>query len=174
MSKYKIPLDSLLYINDTITQLETALSVNPLLTDSDQDRPIAFANIDTVLIGRSNFFDALRSLSPMSGLLDTFYGTSSQYSFARKDDYGNILDVVDKSVISPFACSGLYGFGSFKFMSEASFQLLESNSTASFTHLYNYYIDNTYPVPSTHSLDQNKTIVLGTPDEYVINIHRFT
>jgi len=173
MSKYSIPSNNLIYIDNTSSQLETALYTKDLISREEECRPCAFANIDTVLYNRNTFFSNLQNLEPNSGQLDTFHGESSQYSYARLDKCNRVMDVVDKNVISLFACSGLYGFGSYACMAAAAAAVLRKNGVASFTDLYKEYICLGYPLVVSHSNEKGHTIVLGTPDEYVINIHRF-
>jgi hypothetical protein len=173
MRKYEISDTSLIYIDDTSSQLETAMNATELLSLNASHFPIAFANIDTVLFERDNFFSKLSKCSINEGLLDTFKGGSKMYSYARVDSDGKVLDVIDNSVISDYACSGLYGFGSFFAMSSIAETLLKKNSKANFSNLYQEYILQKLNVFSEYTADIRKTVVLGTPEEYVINIHKF-
>lgn len=124
MIKYNINNKNLIYIDDTSSQLETALNIAELLPIDQFNSPIAFANIDTVLIDRGDFFESLESKAPQLGLIDTFNGESKQYSYAHIDNNNIVNDVVDKNVISQYACSGLYGFGSFTVMSSIARNML--------------------------------------------------
>jgi len=173
MGRYEIDNKSLIYIDDTSSQLETALSASELLQAEQFEAPVAFANIDTVLQERHNFFHTLEKCSRETGLLDTFKGDNNQYSFARVDEDGKVADVVDKNVISSKACSGLYGFGSYSVMLEMAAEMLRINGEANFTDLYKNYIATGKEVFALYTKDPKYTIVLGTPEEYVINIHRF-
>lgn len=173
MNKYNICSKNLIYIDDTSSQLETAITSKNLLHKSQHIKPIAFANIDTILINRTSFFSNLQSANYDQGILDTFNGESKQYSFARIDQSNKVLDVVDKNVVSNNACSGLYGFGSFSEMIKIGDELLKEKPGANFTNIYQKYISMGYEVQSNKTDDSSKTIVLGTPEEYVINIHRF-
>jgi dTDP-glucose pyrophosphorylase len=173
MGKYGIDSKSLIYIDDTSSQLETALSSSELLHFDELDYPLAFANIDTVLQERHDFFETLKKCAPEVGLLDTFKGYNKQYSYARVDEQGMVVDVVDKNVISSKACSGLYGFGSYSKMFEMATELLRISGEANFTDLYKKYIVADKKVYAHYTEDPKHTIVLGTPEEYVINIHRF-
>ena len=174
LSKYSIPWNNLLYIDDTESQLETATATSEILPASSYNDPIAFANIDTVLKNRSTFFRSLLSCSSEMACLDTFSGTSIQYSYADISEQGVVADVVDNKIISEYACSGLYGFGSYTHMSSISDALLKQSGTANFTSLYQEYINSGSEVIATHMTSPDNTIVLGTPEEYVINIHRFS
>lgn len=172
-SQHDIPHENLIYIDDTSSQLETAMKASELIEKISQIKPICFANIDTVIRGRSAFFDALKKMPFESAVLDTFNGRSSKYSYARSDDFGNVLEVVDQNIVSEFACSGLYGFGSFEFMRGLAAELLKENNLSNFTSLYNFYIKKGLTVKHVNSERMSDTVVLGTPEEYVINIHKF-
>ena len=52
-------------------------------------------------------------------------------------------------------------------------EVLRKDSSANFTSLYNFYIEKGKSVFHVPSQQISDTIVLGTPEEYVINIHRF-
>lgn len=172
-SQHDIPHENLIYIENTSSQLETAIKASELIEGNSQIKPICFANIDTVVRGRGAFFDVLKKMPCESALLDTFNGRSSKYSYARSDEFGNVLEVVDQNIVSEFACSGLYGFGSFEVMRGLAAELLKENNLSNFTTLYNLYIKKDLPVQHVHSERMSDTVVLGTPEEYVINIHKF-
>jgi hypothetical protein len=173
MSMHSLPSEDLIYIDDTSSQLETALYASELLSTSDHNMPCAFANIDTILYNRTHFFTELMGMDPRAGRLDTFPGENNQYSYARIDNFNRVLDVVDKNIISNMACSGLYGFGSYAFMSHIANGVLRKSGKAGFTDLYIEYINLGLPLIASHEVCRDYTIVLGTPEEYVINIHRF-
>lgn len=173
MRMYNVNEKSLIYIDDTSSQLETALNLNELLQKGEHHSPIAFSNIDTILFNREEFFEKLKKCDKKNAILDTFIGGSNQYSYARIDSSDRVVDVADKSIISNNACSGLYGFGSFLEMSMLAEELLRKDGESNFTSLYKHYLNNGRDV-SSHSISQvGSTIVLGTPEEYLINIHRF-
>jgi len=173
IEKYDISAKSLIYIDDTASQLETALVASDLFSTDQLNSPVAFANIDTIIKRRKPFFESLQSCRDDDGLLDTFNATNKQYSYVRTDNFGSVLDIVDHNVISSQACSGLYGFGSFSFMANQAVQILREDAKAGFTRLYKKYISSRYMLTSHHSENCQDTVVLGTPEEYVINIHRF-
>jgi hypothetical protein len=107
-------------------------------------------------------------------VLDTFNGSSIQYSYASIDKSGYVIDIVDQKIISQYACSGLYGFGSYEYMYKISVDLLKRSGSASFTQLYEEYLRRSLQVKATYAESSGSTIVLGTPEEYIINIHRFS
>ena len=173
MERHNIDISNIIYIDDTSSQLETALHASELLPLDLIDYAVAFANIDTVLRGRERFFQALEHCTPEGALLDTFQGDSNQYSYVRVEGETKVVDIADRNVISSCACSGLYGFGSFSYMANLAAGLLRVNGEANFTDLYKQYILLGNDVNAYHYNNLLHTIVLGTPEEYVINIHRF-
>lgn len=174
LKNLSIPWSNLIYIDDTSSQLETALASSEILPTTEHTKPITFANIDTVIKDRQKFFEILSSCSEDMSCLDTFNGTNIQYSYAQVDKKGFVTGVADKKIISEFACSGLYGFGSYEYMHNLATSILSTSGSANFTRLYHEYILRNNQVLYTYTPQADKTIVLGTPEEYVINIHRFS
>jgi hypothetical protein len=164
---------SLIYINDTLTQLETSLACSNFLSKKEKESPICFANIDTIVKNRKNFFKRLILCKKKEALLDVFPGQNSNYSYVRAKDTKNVSEVIDYKIISSLACSGLYGFGSFREMSERSDFILKNNINANFSDLYNDYIKNFNKVYYVQNINRKDTLVLGTPEEYIANIHKF-
>ena len=173
IKKFKIPNKSLMYIDDTSSQLETTLMGSDFFSKKDKEKPVCFANVDTVVVNRKNFFKKLSLCKKKEALLDVFPGQSSNYSFIRPNDKKNVIEVVDHKTISSLACSGLYGFGSYKEMKEKADYSLKQNINANFTELYNNYIKNSQNVSYVLNNKKSDTIVLGTPEEYVLNLHKF-
>lgn len=173
MSKYEIDMKALIYIDDTSSQLETALHASNLLAPKEFDRSVAFANIDTVLFDRGSFFNSLENCCSEDGVIDTFVAENKNYSYARINDSQMVVDVADNSIISSDACSGLYGFGSYNLMAKETSYLLRENPDSNFTALYKYWISKGKKVYAHISKGLRNTIVLGTPEEYVTNIHKF-
>jgi dTDP-glucose pyrophosphorylase len=173
MNNYNISNEHLTYVDTTSSQLETALLASEIIPQKDFDLPISFTNIDTVLFDRSKYFLFLDDCKANDGIIDTFVGHSKYYSYIRTEGNNLVSDVEDKNMISSIACSGLYGFGSYSVMSSLAIKLLKKNSTSNFTDLYKAYLKNSNQVSFFHSDNPKNTIVLGTPEEYIINIHKF-
>jgi hypothetical protein len=144
-----------------------------LIPKLEKNKPICFSNIDTIISNRKGFFKKLETCLPTEGLVDTFQGQSKQYSYIRVKDDWLISDIVDNNLVSQNACSGLYGFGSFEEMFKQANTLLKIEATANFTQLYKHYLKHKRDVYYVYSENALDTIVVGTPDEYVINIHKF-
>ena len=94
------------YIGDTDGQAHTAYIGASLL--KNQTKPFFVHNADTLLIGRD--FNEIESLMA-DGYIDVFVANNPKYSYVRSKD-GLVTEIVEKSPISPFASSGLYGFQS--------------------------------------------------------------
>ena len=50
---------------------------------------------------------------------------------------------------------------------------IKDKDLESFSDLYNLMVNDGLGVSKVNQEDKNSTIVLGTPEEYVKNIHRF-
>ena len=175
MDHFSIPFNNLAYIEDTDSQLATAIMIEKLFNNifENNNEPLAFTNIDTVLKNRSNFFDKLLIIDPESGRVDAFLGNSHEYSYVMESEDDLLAkDIVDKNRISSFACSCLYGFGSASFFLNESKNILASES-GNFTSLYKSLLLNKKNVFINKNNDPRDTIVLGTPEEYITNLHKF-
>jgi len=169
---YNIPSSRLVFIDDTLSQLETATELCNFEDNLVESSPVVFMNIDTVLFHRKSFFKRLGELSGQEvGLIDVFQGYSNTYSYCLTEG-DEVKHVAEKKIISKIACSGLYGFGSLSFFRKYAELLMSKDRKSNFTDLYNFFIASGYRVH--YSLCENvaDTIVLGTPQEYIKNIHR--
>jgi NDP-sugar pyrophosphorylase family protein len=170
MEELRIPPENIKYIKDTNSQLETALTASSLLSEQCENK-IAFTNIDTLLSNRYDYFQKISNLTFNEGLMDTFEGSSHEYSYAKTEN-DKVVKIVDKLPISENACSGLYGFGSSLFFFDKAKELLSESNELSFTEIFNKYIEEGLNVYSNHNPNKNDTIVLGTPEEYITNLHK--
>jgi len=164
----------IIYIDDTLSQVETATCLTNFRNPPNLQESVSFANIDTILINRKLYFEKLQNISGIKiGFLDTFEGYSSQYSYCLVDEKNIVSHVSEKRVISNEACSGLYGFGTYETFITNAKELMIKNRSANFSDLYNHLIEKKINVESLKSVGIFNTIVLGTPEEYMKNIHRF-
>jgi len=164
----------IIYIDDTLSQVETATYLENFRNPPDFRDPICFANIDTILLNRGRYFEKLIKMSGTEfGFLDTFKGYSSQYSYCLVDKENMVHHIAEKKVISSEACSGLYGFDSYETFLRNAKELMMKNRSANFSDLYNYLIEKNISVECLKSIEAADTIVLGTPEEYIKNIHKF-
>ena len=81
LKQYEIPIKNIIYIDDTLSQLETAIFATELIDKTRHIKPICFVNIDTIITNRTLFFEKLKICKENTGLIDTFNGRSSKYSF---------------------------------------------------------------------------------------------
>jgi len=170
MQGLDIPPENIKYIKDTNSQLETAIAASNFISE-DCTSKIVFTNIDTLLSNRSEYFQKMSKLTFNEGLMDTFEGDSHEYSYA-KTEFDRVIKIVDKLPISENACSGLYGFGSSSFFFSKAKELLSDSNVLSFTEIFNKYIEEEKSVYCNHNPNKNDTIVLGTPEEYITNLHK--
>ncbi|MDB4794717.1 hypothetical protein OAG73_00775 [bacterium] len=177
MDDFYIPTKNLTYLSDTASQLETASKISVAFEDKivTKDRPIAFGNIDTIVKNRRYFFDKLETMDSESGLIDVFSGNSQGYSYilSSSDNDDAVLDITDHHRLSKSACSGLYGFGSARFFYAKCREYLKKNKSTNFTECYRFLLNEKVPINYAKSYDLRDTIVVGTPEEYIINLHRF-
>lgn len=172
---FSVSAENVIYISDTKSQLETALAIfdSSISGKLENSSPMAFANIDTVLRCRDNFFNQLRTMDKNESLLDTFSGASTAYSYALLGEDNKVQSIVDGIRVSSDACSGLYGFGSGAFFVDEARAILKKDEKANFTRLYHSLVERHYDSFIARNSDNNSTVVLGTPEEYISNIHRF-
>jgi dTDP-glucose pyrophosphorylase len=154
------------YIGDTNGQAHTAYIGAALL--KNQVDPFFVHNADTLLIGRD--FDKIENLMA-DGYIDVFVANNPKYSYVRSKE-GLVTEIVEKSPISPFASSGLYGFKSPQLYQ----QMYEGLSNTFIGE--EMYIANllTHMIQKNSSIGLNElnntyeTIVLGTPQEYGLEL----
>ena len=162
-----------MFVDDTAGQVETASHIHNFRYSPNINDPICFANIDTILCNRHSYFEMLRGLSgEPAGLIDTFKGSSHEYSYCQTGADGQVTHLAEKRIISNDACSGLYGFGSLDGFSKITSDLLKSNRATNFSDVYNAMIDSGLNVYNHLAPQKSDTLVLGTPEEYIKNIHR--
>tara|TARA_R110001583_G_scaffold111063_2_gene260127 strand:+ start:3551 stop:4255 length:705 start_codon:yes stop_codon:yes gene_type:complete len=170
MQELGIPSDSIKYIKDTHSQLETAIMASDFI-DETCDNGIVFTNIDTILSNRGDYFRKVAEISKLDGIIDTFEGDSHEYSYAQIEDE-KVIKIVDRLPISNNACSGLYGFGSASVFFIKAQKLFSKNKESGFTELLNRYIEGPEVVYYHKNDYRNDTVVLGTPEEYITNLHK--
>jgi UDP-N-acetylglucosamine diphosphorylase / glucose-1-phosphate thymidylyltransferase / UDP-N-acetylgalactosamine diphosphorylase / glucosamine-1-phosphate N-acetyltransferase / galactosamine-1-phosphate N-acetyltransferase len=172
LHKKNISLDNLKFIDHSLSQLHTASHSFDFFSENHDDKPIVFTNIDTIMFNRGVYYDKLKKLSKDCGLIDLFFGNNPQFSYATINE--NLVSLIkDKAIISKWACSGLYGFGSLALLKKITNKILTINLSANFTCLYNYMLEENYNISYYLNNNKSDTIILGTPEEYTINIHKF-
>ena len=157
------------YIGDTNGQAHTAYISASLLKNRQQT--FFVHNADTLLIGRD--FKSIES-TMSDAYVDVFIANNPKYSYVRSKD-GLVTEIAEKSSISPFASSGLYGFYNAQ-LYEKMYEALSENFTGKEMYIANvldYMIKNNNLFVGLNELNNSyETIVLGTPQEYGLEIAR--
>jgi len=157
------------YIGDTNGQAHTAYIGASLLKNRQQT--FFVHNADTLLIGRD--FKSIES-GMSDAYVDVFIANNPKYSYVRSKD-GLVTEIAEKSSISPFASSGLYGFYNAQ-LYEKMYEALSENFTGKEMYIANvldYMIKNNNLFVGLNELNNSyETIVLGTPQEYGLEVAR--
>jgi len=161
--------DNIHYIGDTNGQAHTAYIGASLLKNKLQT--FFVHNADTLLVGRD--FKSIES-TMSDAYVDVFIANNPKYSYVRSKD-GLVTEIAEKSSISPFASSGLYGFYNAQ-LYEKMYEALSENFTGKEMYIANvldYMIKNNNLFVGLNELNNSyETIVLGTPQEYGLEIAR--
>ena len=162
--------DNILYIGDTKGQAHTAeIGITQLLRSS---LPTFIHNADTIVTGR-NLGMISNLLNHYEAYIDVFVGNSPKYSYVRAYE-DTVLEIVEKKQISPYASSGLYGFSSANLYKQFYNRCVQQNEELYISDVIQKMISATKKV-FMNSLGGNQdTIVLGSPQEYGIEIARQT
>jgi len=159
------------YIGDTNGQAHTAYIGASLLKNKVQT--FFVHNADTLLVGRD--FKSIES-TMSDAYVDVFIANNPKYSYVRSKD-GLVTEIAEKSSISPFASSGLYGFYNAQ-LYEKMYEALSENFTGKEMYIANvldYMIKNNNLFVGLNELNNSyETIVLGTPQEYGLEIARMS
>jgi dTDP-glucose pyrophosphorylase len=159
------------YIGDTNGQAHTAYIGASLLKNKVQT--FFVHNADTLLMGRD--FKSIES-TMSDAYVDVFIANNPKYSYVRSKD-GLVTEIAEKSSISPFASSGLYGFYNAQ-LYEKMYEALSENFTGKEMYIANvldYMIKNNNLFVGLNELNNSyETIVLGTPQEYGLEIARMS
>ena len=159
------------YIGDTNGQAHTAYIGASLLKNRQQT--FFVHNADTLLMGRD--FKSIES-TMSDAYVDVFIANNPKYSYVRSKD-GLVTEIAEKSSISPFASSGLYGFYNAQ-LYEKMYEALSENFTGKEMYIANvldYMIKNNNLFVGLNELNNSyETIVLGTPQEYGLEIARMS
>lgn len=143
-------------------QLETVLKARPFW---DVSVPLVVFNIDTCF--NSPTLEHALANCRSDGVLGAFSSSEPRFSYARLDAAGNVVEVVEKSVISRHALSGLYHFASTRLFEQHAEMMIAQNQTVMgefyIAPLYNHLIQK----GCRFALDPCREIhILGTPEEY--------
>lgn len=155
---------NILYIGDTDGQAHTAYI--GALAVKNQKQQFFVHNADTLLIGRN-----IKNILFSDAYVDVFVSNNPSYSYVRTSE-GLVTDIVEKKAISPFASSGLYGFRSAELYREMYEDLLLhfSGKEMYIANLLSDIVEKNQSVNVNDLSSEHETIVLGTPQEYGLEI----
>jgi dTDP-glucose pyrophosphorylase len=167
--------NNILYIGDTKGQAHTAaIGVDQLDNNS---LPTFIHNADTIVVGRNLELLSLDMISIdwkdeyYDGYVDVFVGNSPKYSYVRAYEE-NVIEIVEKKQISPYASSGLYGFSSADVYMSHYDKLLQKNDELYVSDVLQNMIVSDKRIFMNGLSNTQETIVLGSPQEYGIEIAR--
>jgi dTDP-glucose pyrophosphorylase len=162
---------NILYIGDTKGQAHTAaIGITQL---NNKDLPTFIHNADTIITGRHIDFIADQMISKYDAYVDVFVGNSPKYSYIRA--YENlIVEIVEKKQISPYASSGFYGFLNGHLYLKYYDELFEKDDELYIADVIQSMIQSNKQVFMNPLGSNQETIVLGSPQEYGIEIARQT
>ena len=161
----------ILYIGDTKGQAHTAaIGIDQLYVSSI---PTFIHNADTILTGRQLDFTADTLEDTHDAYVDVFVGNSPKYSYVRAYE-DTVLEIVEKKQISPYASSGLYGFSTPNIYLNYYDQCVQAKEELYVSDVIQKMIENEKKVFMNGLGGNQDTIVLGSPQEYGIEIARQT
>ena len=155
--------ECLFLINDTKGQSKTAqIAIEKInIRFGNIHGPILFHNIDTILYNR-NLKNVSSLISKYDGYIDVFKSNNRNYSYVMTEQ--NIVkSIAEKIQISENATSGLYGFSSF----EKFNNFYDDSDDLYISDIYKRMIDEGQQIIISDVNNENDTIVLGTPAEYL-------
>ena len=162
---------NILYIGDTKGQAHTAAVGIGQLHETELQTFIH--NADTIVKGRS-LGSIAESMNDMyDAYIDVFVGNSPKYSYVRAFEE-TVLEIVEKKQISPYASSGLYGFLTASMYMSYYDSCIQQNNELFVADVIQNMIASDRRVFMNGLGNNQETIVLGSPQEYGIEIARQT
>jgi dTDP-glucose pyrophosphorylase len=162
--------ENLIYIGDTVGQAETAAESLKFIDSNNE--PIFFHNADTILINRNIDKTAKEISKQYSAYIDVFYGDSPKYSYVEISDELLVKDIKEKKIISKYASSGLYGFKSREIYLDYYNKLEKNKGELFISNVLEKMLHNNEKIITNAISPNDKTIVLGSPEEYGIEVTR--
>ena len=162
---------NILYIGDTKGQAHTAaIGIEQL---NNKYLPTFVHNADTIIKGRRIDFIADDLTAKHDAYIDVFVGNSPKYSYVRAYE-NTVIEIVEKKQISPYASSGFYGFLTGHLYLEYYNKLAEKDGELYIADVIQSMIQSNKQVFMNPLGSNQETIVLGSPQEYGIEIARQT
>lgn len=148
---------------DNITE-GAAITVKSIENFIDIDEDILIVNSDQLLYYNTNDVNDVRN-SNVDGCIWCFKGTGTNWSYARLDDVGNVVEVAEKKQISEFATGGMYYWKSANLFLQSVKRMVDANDRTNnefyIAPAYNYIgLDKKVIIKMLNRVDQ-----LGTPEE---------
>ena len=163
--------NNILYIGDTKGQAHTAaIGIGQLFYT---ELPTFIHNADTIVKGRSLGLIADMMNDLYDSYIDVFVGNSPKYSYVRAFEE-TVLEIVEKKQISPYASSGLYGFLTASMYMSYYDSCIQQNNELYVADVIQSMIAANRKVFMNGLGNNQETIVLGSPQEYGIEIARQT
>jgi dTDP-glucose pyrophosphorylase len=169
--KLGINSNSIHYIGDTNGQAHTAFIATKFVNNQF---PIFIHNGDTILYNR-DFKKIEINLKKADSYVDCFVAKNQKYSYVKKK--GNkVKSIREKIRISSFASSGLYCFKNCdlyqKYYNKFAKEFNKREMYVS--NIINLMIKDKLKVLTNQIKKNFKTTVLGTPEEYGLELTKFT
>ena len=162
---------NILYIGDTKGQAHTAaVGIGQLY---HTELPTFIHNADTIVKGRSIGLIANMMNDLYDAYIDVFVGNSPKYSYVRAFE-DTVLEIVEKKQISPYASSGLYGFLTASMYMSYYDSLIQKDHELYVADVIQNMIGAGRKAFMNGLGNNQETIVLGSPQEYGIEIARQT
>jgi len=167
--------NDILYIGDTKGQAHTAaVGIGQLY---NTEMPTFIHNADTIVKGRTLDTIGNTMNDEYDAYIDVFVGNSPKYSYVRAFEE-TVLEIVEKKQISPYASSGLYGFLTaslyMNYFDSLWAKQYEEKSELYVADVIQSMISSDRKVYMNGLGNNQETIVLGSPQEYGIEIARQT
>jgi len=133
----------------------------------EQDEDILIVNSDQLFTYNNRTINEVRE-SDVAGCIWCFEGSGNNWSYAKLDDNGFVIQVAEKKQISNLATGGMYYWRSFRRFKECVMKMIEANDRTNnefyVAPTYNYLsADEKVIVKMLDGIDQ-----LGTPEELAI------
>ena len=162
---------NILYIGDTKGQAHTAaIGIDQLY---HTELPTFIHNADTIVKGRTIEFISDSMNDMYDAYVDVFVGNSPKYSYVRAYEE-EVLEIVEKKQISPYASSGLYGFLTASMYKTFYNDCVQEREELYISDVIQKMITSGRKVMMNGLGNNQETIVLGSPQEYGIEIARQT
>ncbi len=167
--------NDILYIGDTKGQAHTAaVGIGQLY---NTEMPTFIHNADTIVKGRTLDTIGNTMNDEYDAYIDVFVGNSPKYSYVRAFEE-TVLEIVEKKQISPYASSGLYGFLTaslyMNYFDSLWAKQYEEKNELYVADVIQSMIRAERKVYMNGLGNNQETIVLGSPQEYGIEIARQT